>query len=236
MNNDLQMPDPAPGSNEFARTLQRTVSREELEALPDDDLGALRRFGIQKTWSAGETIFRQGDQPEALFIIEQGEVSLVDETKSKRLIVQIVRTGSILGESPVLHESPYAYTAVARAETTTLGFTLETIGALLEIDPQICFRWLRMLSDRLDGSQQRLLAIAGRSAIERLGSFLLQEAGEDAPATVAMTQQELASTLGIGRQTVSRVLGNLQRLGLVERGRGQVRILDPDRLRALLPR
>lgn len=236
MKNGLQMPDPAPGSNEFARTLQGRVSREELESLPDDDLGALRRFGIQKTWPAGETIFRQGDQPEVLFIIEQGEVSLVDETKRKRLIVQIVRTGSILGESPVLHESPYAYTAVARTETTTLGFTLETIRALLEIDPQICFRWLRMLSDRLDGSQQRLLAVAGRSAIERLGSLLLQEAGEGAPATVAMTQQELASTLGIGRQTVSRVLGNLQRLGLVERGRGQVRILDPDRLRALLPR
>ncbi len=53
---------------------------------------------------------------------------------------------------------------MARTETTTLGFTLDTIRALLEIDPQICFRWLRMLSDRLDGSQPRLLAIAGRSA------------------------------------------------------------------------
>ena len=230
------MPDPAPGSPEFAGTLKRTVSREELEALPDDDLGALRRFGVQKTWVAGETIFRQGHHPDVLFIIEQGEVSLVDETKSERLVVEIVRTGSIIGESPVLHERPYEYTAVARTETTTLGFNLDTIRALLEIDPQICFRWLRLLSDRLDGSQRRLVAVAGRSAIERLGSFLLQEAGDGAPATVELTQQELASTLGIGRQTVSRVLGNLERLGLVERGRGRVRILDPDRLRALLPR
>ncbi len=230
------MPDPPPGGPEFASTLQGMVSREELEALPDDDLGALRRFGAQKAWTAGETIFRQGDRPEVLFIIEQGEVSLVDETKSERPIVQLVRNGSILGESSVLRESPYAYTAVARTETTTLGFTLDTIRALLEIDPQICFRWLRLLSDRLDGSQRRLEAVAGRSAIERLGSFLLQEAGGDGPATCEMTQQELASTLGIGRQTVSRVLGNLQRLGLVERRRGQVRILDPDRLRALLPR
>jgi CRP-like cAMP-binding protein len=148
-------------------------SREELEALPADDLGALRRFGVQKTWRAGETIFRQGHHPEVLFIIEQGEVSLVDETKNERLIVQIVRKGSIIGESSVLTENPYAYTAVARTETTALGFSLDTIRALLEIDPQICFRWLRLLSDRLDGSQRRLVAVAGRSAIERLGSFLL---------------------------------------------------------------
>lgn len=171
-----------------------------------------------------------------LFIIEQGEVSLVDETTNGRGNFPIVRAGSIIGESPVLHEKPYAYTAVARSETTTLGFTLDTIRALLEIDPQICFRWLRLLSDRLDGSQRRLVAVAGRSAIERIGSFLLREAGEGAPATVRLTQQELASMLGIGRQTVSRVLGNLERLGLVKRGRGQVQILDPDRLRALLPR
>lgn len=230
------MPDPRPGSPEFASTLRKMVSREELEALPDDDLGALRRFGEQNTWTAGETIFRQGDPPEVLFIIEQGEVSFVDETKSERPIVQLVRNGSIIGESAVLHETPYAYTAVARTETTTLGFTLDTIRTLLEIDPQICFRWLRLLSDRLDGSQRRLVAVAGRSAIERVGSFLLQEAADDAPATVELTQQELASTLGVGRQTVSRVLGNLERLGLVERGRGQVRVLDPDRLRALLPR
>ena len=230
------MADPAPGSPEFARTLQHTVSREELEALPDDDLGALRRFGMAKTWMAGETIFRQGDNPEVLFIIEQGEVSLVDETRSEPLIVQIVRAGSSIGENPVLRESPYPFTAVARTKTTTLGFTLDTIRALLEIDPQICFRWLRLLSDRLDGSQQRLVTFAGRSAIERLGSFLLQEAQNRTPATVDLTQQELASTLGIGRQTVSRLLGNLERLGLVERRRGQIRILDPERLRTLLPR
>jgi CRP-like cAMP-binding protein len=230
------MPDPTPGSPEYARTLTRTVSREELEALPDDDLGALRGFGVQKTWMAGETIFRQGHHPEGLFIIEQGEVSLVDDTKGERMVVQVVRSGAMLGESPVLRESPYAYTAVARTRTTTLEFTLQTIRALLEIDPQICFRWLRLLSEGVDGSRRRVVPVAARSAIERLGFFLLQEAETGAPATVELTQQELASTLGIGRQTVSRVLGNLERLGLVERGRGQVRILDPDRLRALLPR
>ncbi|MBA3842858.1 MAG: Crp/Fnr family transcriptional regulator [Actinobacteria bacterium] len=190
---------------------------------------------MQKAWAAGETIFRQGHQPEALFIIEQGEVALVDETKNERRIVQIVGLGSLIGESPVLQESPYVYTAVARTNATTLGFALDTIRALLEIDPQICFRWLRLLSERLDGSQRRLVAVAGRSAIERLGVFLLQDAGDGAEVTVELTQQELASTLGIGRQTVSRVLGNLERLGLIERGRGQVRILDPDGLRALLP-
>jgi uncharacterized membrane protein len=50
-----------------------------------------------------------------------------------------------------------------------------------------------------------------------------------------LTQRELASALGIGRQTVSRELAKLEQLGLFERGRGLVRILDPNGLQALLP-
>ena len=226
---------PEPDSPEFASWLRRTMRREDFEALPEDDLGALRRFGVRKRWPAGAILFRQGGQPEVLFVIEQGEVELVYETKHERLIVQIVRAGSSVGDLPVLLETPYLYTAVTRTETTTLGFNLETVRTLLEIDPQICFRWLRLFSQRLERSYRRLVGIAGRSAGQQLAHFLLLEIEDSHSAAVELTQQELASALGIGRQTVSRELAKLEQLGLVERGRGQVRILDPDGLQSLLP-
>lgn len=99
-----------------------TIDSDEvgLEFPRDDDLGALRPFGVRKTWPAGATLFRLGDLPEQFF--------------------------------------------------------------------------------------------------------------------VRLTQRDLASVLGLGRQTVSRELGKLELLGLVRRGRGQVRVLDPEGLRALLPR
>ena len=232
---NVRVSEPPSESPEFARWLRRTMHREDFEALPEDDLGALRKFGERKTWPAGATLFRQGGQPEALFVIEQGEVELVYETKHERLIVQIVRAGSSVGDLPVLLETPYLYTALTRTETTTLGFNLDTVRTLLEIDPQICFRWLRLFSRRLERGYRRLVGIAGRSAGQQLAHFLLLEAEDGGSAKVELTQQELASALGLGRQTVSRELAKLEQLGLVERGRGQVRILDPDGLQALLP-
>lgn len=222
-------------SPEFASWVRQTVHREDLEAPLEDDLGALRRFGARKTWPAGATLFREGDRPHTLFVIEDGEVELVHETKHERLIVQIVRAGASVGDLPVLLETPYLYTAVTRTAATTLGFNLETVRALLEIDPQICFRWLRILSRRLERGYRRLVGTTGRSAGQQLAYFLLHEAEDTESASVVLTQRELAAALGLGRQTVSRELARLEQLGLVERGRGRVRIVNESGLRGLLP-
>lgn len=66
------------------------MGRADFEGLPDDDLGALRPFATRRTYSAGTTLFHQGDRPRALLILEQGEVELVYQTGSERLVVQIL--------------------------------------------------------------------------------------------------------------------------------------------------
>ena len=181
-------------------------------------------------------LFRQGDRPEQFFVIDAGEVELIDETvRGRRRIIQIVHAGSSIGDLPVLLETPCLYTAVTRTETTTLGYSRETVSALLEADPQSCFLWLRILSQRLDQGYRRYVTPAGRTALERLSRFLADEIETCGVTRVELTQRELASALALGRQTVSRELGRLERLGLVERGRGQVRILDAAGLRSLIP-
>ena len=58
-------------------------------------------------------------------------------------------------------------------------------------------------------------------------------AGEAAgPASVTITQQELADLLGVTRATANAALGDLQRRRLIERGYGTIRIPDRDALAA----
>ncbi|MGH3002567.1 MAG: Crp/Fnr family transcriptional regulator [Gaiellaceae bacterium] len=201
-----------------------------------DGLDALRPFGVRQTWPSGATLLHQGEQPRLLFVIEHGEVALWDESGPERRLVQIVHKGASVGDLPVLLEEPCLYTAIARGETATLGFSREQVHDLLELDPQICFLWLRLLSRRLAAGYPRLVSLAGRSAGERVARFLLDELREDEGKRIALTQSELASATGLSRQRVSHVLRALERLGLVERGHGALRVLDPERLRATLPR
>lgn len=202
-----------------------------------DGLDLLRRFGKQRIWPADATLLRQGERPPLLFVIASGEVAVRDESRrDERRLVQIVHAGASIGDLAVLLGKPCPYTAVARVKTATLGFSRETVHDLLALDPQICFLWLHLLSGRIAGGYPRSTAVAGRSAVDRVGRFILDEARANGGSSVTLTQAELASVTGLSRQRVSSVLGSLERLGAVERGRGCVRITDAERLRAMLPR
>jgi CRP/FNR family transcriptional regulator len=211
------------------------MTSEDFEALPADDVEALRRFGVRESLPAGARLFRQGDRPAAIFIVEEGEVELAYETRFERLIVMIVRAGSSLGDLPVMLDTPYAYTAVTRTPTSALRFSSETIETLIDLHPQICFRWLRLISTRLERAQRRLVELAGKTAFEQVVHFLLHEVDQRSSATVQLTQADVAAALGIGRQTVSRVLGQLERQGIVKRARGRIVILSVARLRDHIP-
>jgi CRP/FNR family transcriptional regulator len=228
--------EPSPQSPDFARWLRRTLRREDFNNLPKDDAEALRRFAVREDHARGVELFRQGEAPRAIFIVEQGEVELLYVTTTERLIVQVIGAGSSVGELPVMLETPYAYTAVTRVPTTTLRFGLETVQTLIEIHPHICFRWLRLVSRRLERAQRRLVELAGKSAFEQVAHFLLHELQERRTSAVEMTQADMARALGLSRQSVSRALGELSDLGIIARHRGRIEILDRQKLINHVPR
>lgn len=133
-------------------------------------------------------------------------------------------------------DTAYPYTAVTRTQATTLRFSVETVRTLIELYPEICFRWLRFISKRLERAYRRVVELAGKSALEQIVHFLLHEAEERRSLTIQMSQQDLAETLGLSRQTVSRMLGDLERAGLIGCGRRRIRIVDFTALRKHLPR
>jgi CRP/FNR family transcriptional regulator len=229
----LQTAPVKPGSPEFASWLQETITRDQLADLPDDDVSALGLFAVRRTYPRRTALFTQGHPPNAVYIIERGVVDLLHENDAGTVVVQTVRRGVAVGDLPVMLGLPHAYTAVAQTETTVLELPMETIRALVDLDPGVCFRFLRLVSRRLAGVERRVLELGRRSAFGRLVALLLREADEQRSATVRLTQRQIAGELGLSRQTVSRILGELERQLLVERQRGRVVLSDCDRLSQL---
>jgi CRP-like cAMP-binding protein len=227
--------EPRADTPRFAPWLRATMTQEEFDRLPADDIEALRRFGTTRTVPAGATLFCQGEQPHELLIIERGEVELVYETRADRLVVQLLYAGSSVDHLAILLGVPYQYSAVTLSEATLLALRLDTIRVLEELFPQIAFRWVRLLAHSLDRAHQRLLQMAGKSAIEQVSRILLHESAERNEPTLELTQEELAATLALSRQTVSRAFHDLAREGAIKPGRRRIRLLDPEKLRAHVP-
>lgn len=69
---------------------------------------------------------------------------------------------------------------------------------------------------------------------ERLAKWILMAADRTRGTTVDVTQEILATALGIGRPTVSQVAGALQEDGLIRHRRGRIEILDRPRLERMV--
>jgi CRP-like cAMP-binding protein len=80
------------------------------------------------TCQAGETIFKQGEPGDSLYIIQSGAVSVqIDAVERARL-----GTGEYFGEIALLMDTPRTATVVARQPTTLLRLSGEEFAALIK--------------------------------------------------------------------------------------------------------
>jgi len=66
----------------------------------------------------GEVIFRQGDEGNAAFIIEEGEVTIYQDADGQRIELATIKPGEIFGEMAVIDSGRRMATAIARNPTT----------------------------------------------------------------------------------------------------------------------
>ncbi len=139
------------------------------EDLSRRDLKALERILHRRKYHAGEYVFREGDPGLGMYIIEQGEVSIVSESQSKE--ISRLRKGEFFGEMALFNDRPRNASAVAYEETRLFGFFQPDLFGLLETRPKIgvkvVLKLARILSERLYKAGEettRLIASQNRTS------------------------------------------------------------------------
>ncbi|MGH2711229.1 MAG: Crp/Fnr family transcriptional regulator [Actinomycetota bacterium] len=206
------------------------LTADDLEALA----GALRAVLVPP----GRTILEAGKEAPAAFVIEEGEVEIVARSGDRPTLVSIERTGSVLGDVPILFQMPVPFDAVARTSCTLLEVDRDGLVDMLRERPAIALRWLGNVVRRLDRANRRILSLIAGDLRSRTLALLAEaqgqgEGGDDGTPTVRLTQAELAAMMGASRQSVNRVLGQLAKERLIRTSYGEVEILDPDRVLTL---
>jgi len=92
---------------------------------------------IEKVLAPGDTLFRDGDPPDSVYLIKEGEIEISKGEGTKKRVLAILKEGDFLGEMAVIDGSPRS--ATAKAITETRLFTLDTNEFKKEIedDPMI---------------------------------------------------------------------------------------------------
>ena len=120
-------------------------------------------FGLLEkvSYKAGEKIFKQGEQPSHLYIIESGSVKLTTSRDNTNLELIVLETGCLFGETSVIGIQPHCATAVAVEDTELIVMSRTTLLSIYESDTELfsilILNIAREVCRRLHASDKTLL-------------------------------------------------------------------------------
>ena len=103
--------------------------------------------GEERAFGAGETIVRQGDPGDDLYVILEGRVRVERGGRA----VESLRQGEFFGEVAVLDGRPRSADVVAETAVRTLRLSREVVRDALQRDPRAAWAMLQVLAGRLRG-------------------------------------------------------------------------------------
>lgn len=206
--------------------------------LSSDEVAQLGKFAPMHRVESGTPFYSPEQAIEVLFILKSGKVRLYQLSEDgKILTTTILEAGTIFGEMAMLGQGLHGSYAEALTPCVLCLMSREDVKAHLLSDPRIAFRITEMLGRRLIESQRQLLDFAFKKVPDRLVGLLLQLADHARPRFLGLghpevryTHEALAELLGTYRETVTKILNELQDQDLIELRRGKIIILNPKKL------
>lgn len=220
--------------------LQRTLAASAwYGALPDGVRQAMVQRSSLLHLSSGQHLFHQGDLPRAWYGVLRGALLLPTLLEDGREhIMALMEAGNWVGESALIGMQPYLHGAVAQGRVELLALPREAFDELMGDAA-----FARAVAELVTWRYRLLFAALGDTALRstraRIARRLLLLARGDVGVTIPprrripVSQQALASMLGVTRQTLNIELKRLAREGLLRLGYGGVEVLSEDALQAI---
>jgi CRP/FNR family cyclic AMP-dependent transcriptional regulator len=200
-------------------------------------LPALANMAHPQHYRKGQIIFFRGDPGNAMYVLVAGSVELTLPSElGTDVLVERLRPPEPFGVLAALDGRPRYLTAVAAEKSQALALFRDDLVAFLGQHADASLRIAEFLCLRLRQVTGLLADMAFLDLPSRLAKRLCETAGtlhaaSVDPIDVWISQEQLAEMAGATREAVNRQLARLRELGMIETGRGRVRILRPVGLR-----
>lgn len=196
-----------------------------LGTLDEADRQALLAQARIRHLAAGSTIFHRGDPGDGLYGVLRGRITVsVESEEGKELILNTFGPGSFFGEIALLDGGGRTASAGVREAATLLFVGRSAFLPFMEARPRLAVRMIALLCERLRRTTQQMEDSIFLGVPARLARQVLALA--DAGGGIVISQAELAQTLGVSREIVSRQLSIWREAGFVSLGRGRITLLD----------
>ena len=175
----------------------------------------------------GNIIFHEGDVCESIGIIISGKIDIVSYSfQGKELLINSLKAGEIFGNNLIFSSSPiYKGDVIAKEKCVVAFINKENLVYLLQNNSEFLDLYLQAQSDKAKLLTARIQLLSFPNAEERLFYY----ASRNHNVIEFKNVTTLAATLGVQRETLSRLLTSLVERHLIKKEKGKITVLKKKR-------
>jgi len=203
--------------------------------LTDGDIASLSRLASRRRFPKDTVVFFENEEGDFFFMILDGRIKVtILGDDGREVILSMLGPGDFFGEMALLDNEPRSATAIAVEETELLSLHRTDFQTVLTDNRSITIALIKVLTARLRRANHQISTLALLDVYGRVARVIVDMAREEGRrlrdgriAFRRATHQEIANRIGTTRETVTRMLKDLERQGLIHI-EGKEIVVEPD--------
>lgn len=210
-----------------------TLSKEEKEML--DKSAAMRSA------PKNQILYFPDDASSTIYMLKAGKVKISKmSSDGKEIILALLHPGEIFGEMSIAGQEKREEVAEATEDSVICTVNLQDLLKMMEMNPKFNLQITKLIGFRLKKIQSRFESLIFKSAEERIKSFIGDMAEEygrkilgnenEREIRLKLTHEDIAKLTATSRQTVTTVLNDLGKSGIIAYDRSGIFVKDIKKL------
>ena len=191
------------------------------KGIPDQEIMSIAKKMIEKKCAKKEIIYMPNEANNSIYVLKKGEITLYNSHAGKRLIIEVLKPGSIFGNIS-FHEGKTTHFAEAKEDSYVCLFSIEDFTTILHSKPELMMKFFQIMSEKMQNYERRLkggLFDAKEKILQQLDIFLEEQKKSTILSKLFkgktnMTHDHLAELTGLSRETVTRAINDLKKAGI----------------------
>jgi CRP-like cAMP-binding protein len=197
----------------------------------DDAPSAIIATGFEQRLRLGQVLYTAGRRSDAVFVMRRGLAKEILDSGYARRVVRLVGPRSVTGLSALVGE-PHRHTAVVIGAGLACRIPVAALAEWGGRDLRASARVARLWQQALDDADRLIASYGCGPAAARLARYVLFLTETVGPGA-RLCRREAAELLGVTPVSVTRLVGDLKRQGLIREQGASLTAWDSSGLQAL---
>jgi CRP-like cAMP-binding protein len=210
------------------------VSWRNFKNLSTSELRLVNDNRYEASFKPGEMIIKQGSPASSAVFLSAGLAKIfMESTDRKQFILEIARPTSMIVSPGVYVNSSNSYSVSALTPVHTCFISLQIINQLINQNAKFASGMVQDLSVKSLIMHNKLVSLSRKKMSGRLAEVLLYFADEVYKSNtyeMVLSRQELGEMTNMAKESVVRILKELESSGILISESSKIQILDMEKL------